>query len=95
MKKLIALLLAAMLLTGISAFAQSNTPLKGDVNEDGKVDVADIACIIDIMANGQTTVETEEYETFKTFSNFQGYIEEIYSLIPDKQKYKCDPGFSF
>ena len=86
MKTRIFTLLAAMLLTGISAFAQSNAPLKGDVNEDGKVDVADIACIIDIMANGQTEVETEEYETFKTFSNFQGYIEEIYSLIPDKQK---------
>lgn len=28
----------------------SNKPLKGDVNEDGKVDVADIAIIIDIMA---------------------------------------------
>ena len=25
-------------------------------------------------------------ETFKNFSNFQGYIEEIYDLVPDKQK---------
>jgi len=33
--------------------AESQTPLKGDVNEDGKVDVADIAAIIAIMkANG-------------------------------------------
>jgi hypothetical protein len=28
----------AILLPGINAFAQSNAPLKGDVNEDGKVD---------------------------------------------------------
>lgn len=27
-----------------------------------------------------------EDEAFKNFRNFQGYIEEIYSLIPDKQK---------
>ena len=30
--------------------AAPTKPLKGDVNEDGKVDVADIATIIDIMA---------------------------------------------
>ena len=36
-----------------SAFAQSgnNEPLQGDVNEDGIVDVADIAAIIDIIKN--------------------------------------------
>ena len=27
-----------------------------------------------------------EDEAFKNFRNFQGYIEEIYNLIPDKQK---------
>ena len=42
-----------MLFTGISTFAQSVEPIKGDVNGDGQVDVADIANIIDIMAKGE------------------------------------------
>lgn len=44
---------AAMLLVSVSAFAQSgnNNPLKGDVNGDGVVDVADIVAIIDIIKN--------------------------------------------
>ena len=52
-------MLAAMLLMSMSAFAQSNEPLEGDVNKDGKVDVADIVKVIDIMAAAeqpQTTV---------------------------------------
>lgn len=58
-KKLI-MLLAAVLLSSVSAFAQSgnNNPLKGDVNEDGTVDVADIAALIAIIKNNaqaQTT----------------------------------------
>ena len=42
-----------MMLCCASAFAQSgnNEPLQGDVNEDGIVDVADIAAIIDIIKN--------------------------------------------
>lgn len=44
-------MLAAMLLMSMGAFAQSN-PLQGDVNNDGKVDVADIVKIIDIMQQG-------------------------------------------
>ena len=45
------MLLAAMLLGSVSAFAQSgnNEPLKGDVNEDGTVDVADIVDVIKIL----------------------------------------------
>ena len=48
------MLLAAMLLSCASAFAQSgnNTPAKGDVNEDGTVDVADIVNVIKIMKDG-------------------------------------------
>ena len=43
---------AAMLLVSVGAFAQSNeTPLKGDVNEDGVVDVGDINAIIAIIKN--------------------------------------------
>lgn len=47
---------AAMLLVSVGAFAQSgnNEPLKGDVNEDGTVDVADIAAIIAIIKNNAT-----------------------------------------
>ena len=45
------MLLAAVLLGSVSAFAQSgnNEPLKGDVNEDGTVDVADLVNVIKIM----------------------------------------------
>ena len=44
------LLMAAMLLMSVCSFAQdNNTPLVGDVNGDGKVDVADIVAILKIM----------------------------------------------
>lgn len=45
------MLLAAVLLGSVSAMAQSgnNEPLKGDVNEDGTVDVADIVDVIKIL----------------------------------------------
>jgi len=48
------MLLAVMLLSCTSAFAQSgnNTPAKGDVNEDGTVDVADLVNVIKIMKDG-------------------------------------------
>lgn len=51
------MLIAAMLLSCASAFAQNgnNTPAKGDVNDDGTVDVADIVAVIDIMKNGGGT----------------------------------------
>ena len=54
------MLLAAVLLGSVSAFAQSgnNEPLKGDVNGDGVVDVADIAAVIAIIKDNaapQTT----------------------------------------
>ena len=53
MKQKFLMLLAAVLLGSASAFAQSgnNEPLKGDVNGDGKVDVADIVAIIEIIKN--------------------------------------------
>ena len=56
---------AAMLLVSVGAFAQSNeTPLKGDVNEDGVVDVADINAIIAIMKNGGGTGQEKYYYTY-------------------------------
>lgn len=42
-------LMAAMLLMSMCMFAQNNTPLKGDVNEDGTVDVADLVAVMQIM----------------------------------------------
>lgn len=58
-------LTALFLLVGICANAQvknqtpkraeSETPIKGDVNGDGRVDVADIAAIIEIMKNNGGT----------------------------------------
>ena len=56
--KIFALLAAMMLLVGTTAIAQSDdtkntstteTSLKGDVNNDGVVDVADIAAVIAVM----------------------------------------------
>lgn len=58
-KKLI--LTAAMLLMSVCTFAQSGTPLKGDVNGDGKVDVADIVAVIEIMKNGGGTAGETRY----------------------------------
>ena len=43
------MLLAAVLLSSASVFAQSNEPQKGDVNEDGFVDVADVIAVINII----------------------------------------------
>lgn len=52
MKQKLLTLLAAVLLGSISAFAQNTNPVKGDVNEDGTVDVADIVNVIKIMKEG-------------------------------------------
>lgn len=54
MKAKIIFLLAAIMLSCASAFAQSGPidPAKGDVNEDGTVDVADMVSIIKIMKDG-------------------------------------------
>ena len=62
MKTKFFMLLAAVLLSA-SAFAQSgnNGTLKGDVNNDGTVDVADINAVIEIMKNGGGTGEETKY----------------------------------
>ncbi len=52
MKQKLFTLLAAVLLGSISAFAQNTNPVKGDVNEDGTVDVADLVNVIKIMKEG-------------------------------------------
>lgn len=64
MKTKIFFLLAAMLLSCASAFAQSGNsePIKGDVNGDGKVDVADIVAIVNIMkANQEPNTTSSDY----------------------------------
>ncbi len=63
MRTKIFFLLATMLLTSMCAFAQSgnNGTLKGDVNGDGVVDVADINAVIEIMKNGGGTGEETKY----------------------------------
>ena len=53
--------LAAMLLMSVCTYAQSETPLKGDVNGDGKVDVADIVAVIETMKNNGGTTEKTYY----------------------------------
>ena len=85
MKQKILMLLAAVLLSSVNAFAQSedSESLKGDVNGDGIVDVADIAAIIDIMANGGGTVEETAYYyyagwTLPTVDNVNEIINEEY-----------------
>ena len=57
------MLLAAVLLGSLGAMAQSgnNEPLKGDVNEDGTIDVADITAVIKIMKDGGGTVAVGDY----------------------------------
>ena len=62
MRTRIMTMLAALLLISTGAFAQSGeTPLKGDVNEDGKVDVADINAVIKIMKDAGGTAEETKY----------------------------------
>ena len=61
MTKKIFMLLAAVLLSSANLFAQSSEPLKGDVNGDGVVDVADVVAVIDIIAKSQNDSETTYY----------------------------------
>lgn len=73
-------LTALMMLMSTSAMAQSET-VKGDVNGDGVVDVADIAAVIKIMTNnvdiekkyywyvGQEAVTADNYTTLAESSS--------------------------
>lgn len=54
-------LMAAMLLMSVCTFAQNNTSLKGDVNEDGTVDVADLVSIMKIMKDAGGTAGEKMY----------------------------------
>ena len=62
-------MLLTMMFVSMGAFAQSNEPLEGDVNKDGKVDVADIVKIIDIMAAAEQPQTTTYYSYVGTDLN--------------------------
>lgn len=85
MKKIFSFVFAAMmLLVSSSAMAQSET-LKGDVNADGVVDVADIAAIIKIMQEAGGAVEETKYYwyagwTIPTAENIATIINEKYPV---------------
>ena len=77
------LLMAAMLLMSVCSFAQdNNTPLVGDVNEDGKVDIADIVAILNIMKEAGGTAGDSKYYfyvgTTKPTSLSQASVVESY-----------------
>ena len=91
------MLLAAVLLSSASAMAQSgnNEPLKGDVNEDGVVDVADIAALIAIIKNNAapqttyywyvgtttpSTIDTSDIKTSETEIGWHIFTEGTTSL---------------
>ena len=78
--KLNLLLTAVMLMLGVNVFAQSGStnPVKGDVNGDGVVSVADIVAVIDIIMNGGGTA-TDCYFYLGT-------------TVPTADNYKTLPG---
>ena len=88
MKKIFSFVFAAMmLLVSSSAMAQSET-LKGDVNADGVVDVADIAAIIKIMQEAGGAVEETKYYwyagwTIPTAENIATIVNETYPKAKD------------
>ena len=70
-------LTAAMLLMSVCSFAQNNnTPLKGDVNGDGKVDYNDVLAVLKIMKEAGGTKEATTFywyagTTLPTESNLE------------------------
>lgn len=69
------MLLVAILLNSVDVFAQNNnTPLLGDVNGDGKVDVADIVAILKIMKDAGGTTEEPTYYWY-VGNNKPSYID--------------------
>ena len=55
--------MATMLLASVCAFAQSgnNEPLRGDVNGDGKVNIADVTELVNIILNKTTPTPQVTY----------------------------------
>ena len=97
MKKKLFTLLAMVLLSSVSVFAQSSpiNPAKGDVNGDGVVDVADITAVIEIMKNGGGTVDNRYYfsvgTTVPTASNYTT-VNNATTDIPTTQEFTNNSG---
>lgn len=85
------MLLAAVLLSSVSAMAQSgnNEPLKGDVNEDGTVDVADIVNVIKIMKDAGGAVGEKMCYWYAGTNNGNavtaGNFTDVASRIPESE----------
>lgn len=85
------MLLAAVLLGSVSAFAQSgnNEPLKGDVNEDGTVDVADIVDVIKILKDAGGAVGEKMCYWYVGSNNGNavtaGNFTDVASRIPESE----------
>ena len=85
MKQKLLMMLAALMLMGTSAMAQNET-LKGDVNADGAVDVADIAAEVKIMTqNAKDNGGTEYYWYIGAMTEEQALNPEVLASIVDKQ----------
>lgn len=92
-KKILSLLAAFFMLFGTSAMAQVDSTLEGDVNEDGVVDVADIAAVIQIMKEaqgttyywyvGQTMPDSVDTLTWKSSTKDAGFTETVDVLVGD------------
>ena len=96
MKQNFFMLLAVMLLSSASAFAQSgnNESLMGDVNGDGRVDIVDVTTVIDIYLNTvpdtpQTTTYYFYVGTTKPTSLSQASVVESY---PAEQTFTNNSG---
>lgn len=82
------MLLAAVLLSCASAFAQSgnNESLKGDVNGDGTVDVADLTAIIKIMKEAGGAVGEKMYYWYAgTKQVEESNFTDIANRIPESE----------
>ena len=88
MKQNFFMLLAAVLLSGASAFAQSgnNGSLMGDVNGDGRVDIVDVTTVIDIYLN--TVPDTGDSITYYWYAghvtNNQFEQEQLGSVVAEQ-----------
>ncbi len=93
--RIVFLLTAFMMLFSVSANAENiETPIKGDVNGDGVIDVGDINAIIDIMWDGMgenyywyvgygdtpTTVDTNNIKTSASETGWHNFTEGTTSL---------------
>lgn len=77
-------LMAAMLLMSMCSFAQNNTSLKGDVNEDGTVDVADLVSIMKIMKDAGGAVGEKMYYWYAGVNGGNAVTETNFTDIASK-----------